>query len=131
MHAEHVLGQIELAARFEDGNQFVELRAGVRSGNDDPNGMKKFFALGSGLRLHFVDQQFEAFGSELPGLRRFVFQYLDRESVEDGIGVRPGQHFGVVGRCQRGFGVVVEDQRCTFGQLVQTIDGRREQLGDL
>ena len=28
-HAEHVLGQMQMAAGFEDGNQSVEIRPGV------------------------------------------------------------------------------------------------------
>ena len=67
-HAEHVLGQIEPAAFFEDGNQFVELRPGVRTGDDDANGMKQFFTLCAGLGFYFIHQLLESFGRELPGI---------------------------------------------------------------
>ena len=39
-HAENVLGQLEPAAFFEDGNQLVEFRSGVRTRDDDADGMK-------------------------------------------------------------------------------------------
>src|SRR5712671_1996348 len=53
--AEDVLGQVEPASLFQYGNELVELRPGVRAGNDDANGVKQFLALGSGLGFHFVN----------------------------------------------------------------------------
>src|SRR3954469_19828878 len=38
------LGQRQAASLFEDGNQFVEFGAGVRSRDNDANGVEQFFA---------------------------------------------------------------------------------------
>src|SRR6266567_283252 len=122
IHVENVLGQAKPTAGFEDGNQLVELRPGMRSSDDDPDGVKKFLAFGSGFSLYLINMQLKAFRSESASLRRFVFQYLDRESVQNGIGVRPGKNLGIIRCRQRGLCVVVKDEGCAFPQLVQAVD---------
>src|SRR5438067_13397945 len=85
----YVFRQIESAAFFEDWNQFVELRPGVRSGNHDANGMEEFFSFASRLSLHLVDKLFETFGCELSGFRRFLLQQLESKSREHVARMRP------------------------------------------
>ncbi len=109
-HAEHMLGQLQAAAFFEDGNQLVEFRPGVRARDHDADGMKQLFSLRPGFGFHFIHDLFETFRRELGGYGRFVFQNLDREAVQDSFGMRPGQHLGIVGRGQGSLRSVIEDQ---------------------
>ena len=46
---QHVLGEFEPAALFENRNQFVKFRPGVRTSDYDPNGVEQFLPLRSGL----------------------------------------------------------------------------------
>src|SRR6185369_5142300 len=78
----------------------------------------------------FIHQLLESFGRELCGSGGFVFQNLDRESSQDGVGVGPAEHLGVVGSGQGRAWIVFEDQRRTFGQLLQAIDRWCQQLRD-
>jgi len=68
-NAEHVPGQMQMAAGFEDGDQPVKIRARMRAGDDDADGMEKFFALRSGFRFHFVDDLFELLRSQVARAR--------------------------------------------------------------
>src|SRR5882724_1328957 len=94
----------------------------MRSSDDDPDGVKKFLAFCSGFSLYLINVQLKGFRSESASLRRLVFQYLDSESVQHGIGVRPGKNLGIIRRRQRGLCVVVKDEGCAFPQLVQAVD---------
>lgn len=71
--AEHRLRQRQMAAFFQYRDQPVEIRPGVRPGDDDADGMKQFFALCPGLRFDFVHNFFELLGSEVACLCGFVF----------------------------------------------------------
>src|ERR1700734_3644459 len=98
-----------MTAGFEDGDEPVEIRSGVRAGNDDANWMKKFFTLCSGFGFHFVDNFFELLERQMACLCRFVGQNLDSEPGEYGTGIWPGENLGVIRRGQRSLGVIVEN----------------------
>ena len=122
------LWQRQAASLFEDRDQLVEFGAGVRACDNDPDGMKQFFAFCSAFSFHFIDNFFELVRSELAFARAFVFENFEGEPGEYGIGIRRREHFCVVGRCERGLGIVVEDERSFFWKLVESVDRRRQQL---
>src|SRR5581483_4839921 len=68
-HAHHVPRQWQPAALFQDGDQLVELRPGVRTGEHDADGMEQVFAVGAGLGLHVVHDGLEPLGRERVRLR--------------------------------------------------------------
>ena len=72
--------------------------------------MKQLFAFGSGFGFHFVYDFFEVLGRELAFARGFIFKNFVGEAGEDRVSIRPSKHFGVVGRSERGCGVVIEDK---------------------
>src|SRR6266567_2314748 len=102
-HAEHALRELQMAALFEDGNQLVELGAGVRSGDHDADGMKQFFPLRTGFGLYFIYDFLELLRRQFRLARRFVFKNLHGEAREHSIGMRQTEDFGVVGipKCRR------------------------------
>src|SRR5690348_3658755 len=66
-HTQHMPGQAEAAAGFDQRNDSIEIRPRVGTGDHNPNGMKQIFALGSSLILYLLDDGLEAFCAESIG----------------------------------------------------------------
>src|SRR6266496_2307180 len=120
-----------MAALFEDGNQLVELRAGMRAGDHDANGMKQLFPLCAGFGLYFIYDFLELLRRQFRLARRFVFKNLHGEAREHSIGMRQTEDFGVVGipKCRRW--IVPEDEARSIRQFVQSTNRGNEQIRDL
>src|SRR5947199_10545487 len=97
-HAEHMLRQRQAATLFNNRDQLVELWAGVRAGDDDPDRMEQFFPLHASLCLRLIHEPFELFGCEAVFTRTFVFQYFENKAGENCIGVRQCEDFCIAGR---------------------------------
>src|SRR4051812_8592785 len=88
--------------------------------------MKKLFSFRCSLRLHFIDDRLELLGGE-----RRVFGDSLRKRLDHGGSLGRSQYLGIVRSGQRSSRVVVEDERSTLGQLLETIHRRKQQIKQL
>ena len=107
---------------FDQRDQFVELRPGVRAGKHDAHGMKQLLALGAGLGFHLVHDGLEALGGERSGR---LGDGATGEGGDNVFGFRPGEDFGVIRRTARRGRVVLEYKRRARRKLVQSVNRGR------
>src|SRR5947209_18795414 len=115
--------QVKLAAFFEQRDQLVKLRPGVRADEHDAHWMKEVFALGPGLGFHFIHDFLEALRSD----RKLVSDFPG-ECLKDSAGLLTCQKFSIL-RIREGCGwVEMKENQGAQRKLLQFVDIRRKQI---